>query len=502
MSRLSPGLVPLFLAAVALPVLTLMGFGIYALFSYGYMLHFTGLLALCALAGALSVRLIRKSFSHAAMSPPDESMVQPSPDWSGFDIEVWNSADQHIRSILEKESEWSVMGMHARSTAMYVAERYHGGSSRKELAFSAIELLKMMEEVSRRYRKTLKQHVPYVEKVNISTLKLFYDHKDKVSAAGKIWNVYRAYRVFTPYGLLAEARGMIIGKLFSGVSKELQFRLKTAFLQEVASVAIDLYSGRFKFDEQSLSGSQKDVDLMAPEPEPIRVCMVGQVSAGKSAVVNALLGSVQAEAGKLPATDRAGVYKCRLQGLDIIHLVDLPGLNSEEKNEQLLIDEVCRSDLVLWVVKANQQSRGPDVAFFEKIQAFYADSKNRSRKQPVFVGLLNQVDRLKPVNDWQPPYNLDSPDVPKAATIRDALDYNRKLLKFDDWIPLCVGNDRVHYNVQELVSAIQSRFDAALQVQFNRRRLTHGNAADISENFKRFRNAASVLFNNPAESRE
>lgn len=498
MSKFSYGLVPLVFLAVIIPLLILMGFGVYSLLNSGYMLYFTGLLAFCALVGTAAVWLIRRRTGRAVLDDVNETMVEPSTDWSDFDMKVWEETNHYIQEVLEPDVQWPDMALHAKSIAIFASHKYHGQNSSKELSFSAIELLKMMEEVSRRYRMTLKEHVPYIEKIKLSTLKTIYSHKAKVEPFKKIWNVYRAYRVFTPYGLMAEARGLIVGRLFDGVSAELQARLKKAFLQEVASVAIDLYSGRFKFDDHAQAETYEDnAECMAPVAAPLRICMIGQVSAGKSAIINALMGNMKAEINKLPSTDRITIYQCSFDGLDTVHLVDLPGIDGDAKIYEFLTHEVAKSDMVLWVIKASQSSRALDVSFFEKINSFYSDPANRSRKKPVLIGALSHVDRLKPLSEWQPPYNLDTPETPKAKTIKAALDYNQGLLKLDEWVALSVSQDSQHYNVDELVSKLQSKLDSAFQTQFNRKRMeSEEKGIMFSESCKRIKNAAHALFRN------
>lgn len=498
LNKLSRGLVPLIIFAVIIPLTTLMGFGIYALFSSGYMLYYMGLLAFCALCGAFAAWLIRKRTAGPAPEDVSETMVQPASDWSDFDLRVWEETNTYIQEALKPEVQWPDMALLAKSTAIFVADRYHGQNSSKELSFSAIELLKMMEEASRRYRRTLKDHVPYIEKIKLSTIKTVYTHKDKVKPFKKIWNVYRAYRAFTPYGLLAEARGLIVGRLFDGVSAELQIRLKKAFLQEVASVAIDLYSGRFRLDDQGRAEtSEEDAESMAPAPDPLRVCVIGQISAGKSAVINALMGGMQAEINRLPSTDRTTIYQCGFDGLDTVHLVDLPGFDGNDKNLESLMREVAQSDMVLWVIKASQSSRALDVSFFKRMNSFYSDPANRSRKRPVLIGALSHVDRLKPLDEWQPPYNLDTPDRPEAKTIKAALEYNQGQLELDEWVALSVSEKSPHFNVDELVSTLQSRFDSALQTQLNRKRVDNEkDEAMLSESYRRIKNAAQAMFKN------
>ena len=496
--RLSNNLVPFFLLAFAIPVFALIGFGAFTVYRDGYLLHFAGIIAAGGFLGAGGALLLnRKARKMPRAAGAEETIVKAQPDWSDYDNRVWAEVNERIGEFLAQDSKWAAMREHAVEMVIFTAERYHGKNNRRELAFSAPELLKMIEEVSRRYRRTLKAHVPFIESVNLSTLKMFYDHKEKAHFAGKAWDAYRTYRIFTPPGLLAEARGLLLKRFFSGVRVDLEFKMKQALLQEVAAVSIDLYSGRFRVDDDELEVSRahaKDGDRMAPPPEPLRVCLLGQVSAGKSSIINALTGSMAAEVNMLPSTDRVSVYQCRVEGLDLMHLVDLPGLNGEGSNRKLLLREITESDVVLWVVKANQSARHLDVDFLEAMEAFYAGEKNRSRKRPLLIGVLNQVDRLKPVNAWDPPYDLDAPASPKARIIRDALAYNENTLKLDKWLPLSVSTDKAHFNLDRLQSIIAAEYESAIQTQLNRRRLESGSTDGIAGQCRRLLQAGKLLF--------
>ncbi len=504
LNRISSNLLPLLVLAVVLPVLVLMAFGLVTLFKYGYIFHFTVLLTISAVAGTLCLWVMRRKTLAAQLSSTSECLVQASSDWSDFDRRIWDEANQQMDTLLAKDAEWQVMMEHAKEIALFVADRYHGNRNCKELSFSAPELLKMVEEVSRRYRLTLKRNVPYIEKVNLSSLKVIYDHRNKASWARRAWDSYRAYRIFNPYGLIAEARGLLLGKVFSGMSMELQSRLQKAFLQEVASVAIDLYSGRFRLDESEIQGAwhENDQQLMSAPARPVRVCLIGQVSSGKSAIINVLQEKMAAEVNMLPATDRVCVYECSIQGMEIVHLVDLPGLDGHPEREQVILQEVSQSDIVLWVLKANQSSRSLDLEFLEKLNAFYQESANRSRKRPVLIGVLNQVDRLKPHQEWQPPYDLEAPVSQKAKTIKEALDHNKNILSLDAWVAMAVAPERENFNVSELIALLEAHYEPALQVQLNRRRMQSDRGLNVYDNLLRTRNAVSKLFKNLSGQRD
>ncbi len=543
--RLSESMIPFLLAALVVPIIVLMGFGLFAVYRHGYVLFFMLVLAASAGLTAIFLQVLKKRLGprhnrsngkpggmealrgtratrgdSATGSTTDfttGSLVGPSADWGSFDIRAWEAANAEIDRLLKEDARWQAMQHHAIGVVRFVAETYHGGNLRGELAFTAPELLRMMEEVSRRYRRTLLEHVPFVERVNLSTLKMAYDHRDKAKTAGRAWNVYRAFRIFTPTGLISEARSRLVNHFFSGLRTDLEHKLKRAFLQEVASVGIDLYSGRFRLAEEAPGRSSmaaEDEKRMAPDPEPLRVCLVGQVSSGKSSVINALTGKMNAEVSVLPTTDAVTVYQCRVEGIDLVHLVDLPGIDGDDRMHRKLVDEVVQSDVALWVVKANQSARQVDVMFRKTIDAFYADGKNRSRRRPVMIGVLNQVDRLKPQDEWPPPCGscdphntndpydtrvMDAPASPKAKIIRQALEYNQKVLVQDRWIPLSVSPDREHFNVDRLRSLLASEYETAIQTQFNRRRMESGDSIDLAGQCRRLVRAGRSLFGIYAE---
>ena len=61
------------------------------------------------------------------------------------------------------------------------------------------------------------------------------------------------------------------------------------------------------------------------DQEPLQVLVVGQVKAGKSSLINALLGEQRAPVDTLPATDDVDLYECQPEGLPPIILRDTPG---------------------------------------------------------------------------------------------------------------------------------------------------------------------------------
>ena len=502
-TRLSKGMLPLLIVAILLPIIILVGFGVFALFKYGYILHFIALLAICALLSFLPLWWFRHKIKQESITvTTEESFVEASDNWGDYDNQVWTGLNHHIVQQLEKSAEWGSLHQHALVLITMAAERYHGNNKRKELEFTLPELLIMTEEVSRRYRIILESHVPFVENFSLSLLRQGYDNKEKIKSGLKsatwIWNTYRIIRMASPVvAILSEIRGQFIGKVLSHVSSEIQFKLKQALLQEVVSVSIDLYSGRFKVDEINLDSSlsyQADKKRIATPLDPLRICLIGQVSSGKSSLVNALTAGIIAEISALPSTNKVMVYHCSVEGVEALSLVDLPGFDGLKSTGKKLLQEVVNCDLVLWVLKANQPARSLDSEFKALLDKYYAEPENRSLKRPVIIGVLNQVDRLNPINEWKPPYALNPPKSNKEKTIKSAVDYNQELLGFSTLLPMSVSENKQPFNLQELELLLDRYYYEGAQAQLNRRRNEAANNFELSDQAKRIYQTGQSLF--------
>jgi hypothetical protein len=257
-NQLSEGFLPLLMLAVCLPIMVLAGFGVVDLIQQGQWLLFFAIIAGGCLLAFLPYWWLRRKrvVADAVMDDIAPLHVAANPQWSEHDQQVWQQMALVIDQQLAEDAAWESLQAHAYVLVADVAAQYHQQSSSQKLAFTAPEFLMMVEEVSRRYRHFLQQHVPFSEKITLTSLKQGYAIKDKMGYAKSAYDVYRLFRIATPTGWLAEVRGLVVGKLFDDVSAEVQSKLKATLLQEVASVAIDLYSGRFKLDDAAVPHSQ------------------------------------------------------------------------------------------------------------------------------------------------------------------------------------------------------------------------------------------------------
>ncbi len=466
-----------------IPAMITMAFGIGLAIQYGYLLELSLSIALSTLILSLPLYLLGKKRNK---TPPtlDESkfveikddLIKASTDWSQQELRIWNESKYVVRMKLETMLEWEDMDKAALEVLAAVAIKF----DKEALDFTIPEGLKLFEEISRRYKIVIKTHVPGVEYLKISYIRAGYEAFDKYGELGQklftaaIWANRARQLVSNPakvaIDLVSEQTGNAMTR---GFVDDIQYAAKKAFLDEVAAVAIDLYSGRFTIDDNDIEPSQalkEDEQQLAAELEPIRVVIVGQTGAGKSSLINALKQELAAEVDPLPSTDKTTAYDAMIDE-NQVRVVDLQGLDGNAKTEERTLREMTQSDVIIWVLKANQSARDLDKQLKDKFDAFYSEAKHISRQQPKIIVVLNQVDRLKPMYEWKPPYPLQNPDSPKAIMISKALHFNQQQMKSDVILPLCIAPDKTYFGLEKLQQTLVGSIVDANNVQRNRQRI-------------------------------
>ena len=484
LARMSDRLMPFALLSLAVPLLLLAGFGLYGLFRYGYWLAFLLALLISTVVVTLGLWLARRRVT-ARVAPAVEQAAQKAPSipdyWLDRDRQIHGQMLPELVEVLKANPEWQQLPDNGLTVIRRVAELYRGGTKRAQWAFTAPELLAITEQVSRRYRRVLKTHVPGIDHLRLSTLMSVNEHIDRFGPwAARAFNTYRALRLVTPDGLVAEMLSRLRSEVFHGLSDELQGRLKYLLMLEVLRAAIDLYGGHFRFDDADLEVSdaaREDTQRMAAPLEPIRIGLIGQVGAGKSSLINALIGSMRAEVSALPATDGVQTYDCSIDGDTALRLVDLPGLNGEAKTEKLLFEQVRECDLLLWVLKANQPARSLDQQLRRRLEDWFAQAKNLDHRPPTVIGVLSQIDKL-------------SAD-PDAPIIAEAVAFNRELLGLQQVVAVSVMPAPV--NLPALQALLLEGYNSAANVQLNRRRREAGEFS-VGREAERVQKAARGLF--------
>ena len=221
--------------------------------------------------------------------------------------------------------------------------------------------------------------------------------------------------------------------------------LRETALRNLAQQAVMLYGGGAKVALDEITAAVPAIAeaktetlreiLDRAEPveaiaqKPVNILLVGRTGAGKSSVVNTLFQSEQAAVDVLPSTDKIKRYQWTAKGIeqqdDALNLWDTPGYEQASRGDfrAAVIDYASRADLLLLATPALDPALQIDADFLRDMRAEVPDLKA--------IALVTQVDRLRPVREWSPPYHWRTGAWPKEKSIREAVNYRVEQLGDD-----------------------------------------------------------------------
>jgi len=203
------------------------------------------------------------------------------------------------------------------------------------------------------------------------------------------------------------------------------------------------------------------------EQKPINILLAGRTGAGKSSLINTLFQADRAEVDVLPSTDRIQNYHWQAETGETLTLWDTPGYEQVNRADlrELVLDYANNADLLLLVTPALDPALQMDVDFLKDMKAEVEDLPA--------IAIVTQVDRLRPIREWEPPYDWEWGNRPKEKAIREATEYRTELLDdFCDFVlPVVTGDiktGRAAWGVDALSLALVDAIDPVKQLRLAR----------------------------------
>jgi small GTP-binding protein len=345
---------------------------------------------------------------------------------------------QDARQDVPAWQDWALFWQRCQQVVTVVAQAYYPGVKYPLLNIylpDAYGLIRGTVDDMDRWIDTLS---PALNQVSIAQVYQSYEVYQKLEPSlRKIWRVWNwSQWVLNP----AAAAARYVSRANSEQATQqllvnLSQQLREATLRTLCHQAIALYSPALNPDlPDSFANANKPTLAKAQtqtlkallaqrqtpeqvEQEPVKILLVGRTGAGKSSLINALFQDDLAVTDLLPSTTDIAEYQWQTQDGESLALWDSPGYEQGQRGDlrASVLAYAEKADVILLLNPALDPSLQMDADFLK-------DLRHNAPDRPVLL-LVTQVDRLRPVREWQPPYDWQQGEQSKEKAIREAVKY-------------------------------------------------------------------------------
>lgn len=397
------------------------------------------------------------------LRPPDFRL---SPASTERDRQAWKLVEERAKRASqlppEKFLEPPFYVSTAQEMALELARSYHPRATDPVGQLTIPEILAVVELAAHDLSELVDQYLPGGHLLTINHLRQARKAADWYQTANKVYWLIAA--LFSPLetGMRYAASQVGISRPWQMLQQNLLLWFYTAYVHRLGAYLIEVNSGRLRVgvkryrelvQGQAVDGPTQADDRRTEERvQAVTITIMGQVKAGKSSLINALLGEQQAQTDVLPMTSTITRYELQPAGIPArFLLLDTVGYgHSGPKEDQLKATQEAaqQSDLVCLVLHARNPARQADLTVLESLEAWF-----RSRadlKMPPILGVLTHIDLLSPAMEWSPPYDWTQPSRPKERQIQEAQATVREQMSqyLVGCVPVCTAPGKV-YGVEE-----------------------------------------------------
>ncbi len=470
------------LCLLVLPVLALAGVGTYYLWTHHWWIW--AWFAMIFLMGVGYVLAWRWQQKRVLLRPPD---FENPPHWTERDSEALKLVEARATAAAKlDQSKWVDPAFYlatAQEMAQEIATFYHPKAKDPVSSLTVPEALAVVELAAHDLAGLVDRYLPGGHLMTIADWRRARQAAEFVQSANNLYWAVAA--LFNPLetALRYTASRMSVSTPLQMLQQNLLLWFYVSFIERVGHYLIEVNSGRLRVgtkrylellrhrlpDEAPLSVDGGQTPARAVDPaEQVRqvtVTVLGQVKAGKSSLINGLLGERKAFTDVLPATEGVDRYDLKPPDVDThLVLLDTVGYGHEgPKADQIKVtqESARQSDLLLLVLHARNPARQADLEMLRALKSWFS-SKPDLRRPPI-LAVLTHVDLLSPALEWSPPYDWEHPVRTKEKNMHDALaTVHDQLGEFlEGGVPVCLLPDKV-WGVEEwLLPAVAALLDDA-----------------------------------------
>jgi len=481
---MSKARIGLLLALFMLPWAFLIGVGSYHLWNTGWLTTAWVPMFVCF---GLSYFLAWRWTGRKGLLP--DTGGSPPNYWTDRDKTAWDKVQAKAKGYEAVTPELLADPRHYSELALDLAEQvatvYSPGGKTPFDHLTIPEVLACVELAAADLDELVKKYVPGSHMLRIRDFQQARKAADLYKVGQNVY--WGAAAIFNPIevGLRWAASRYALGGMLDKLQGNILLWFHTAFVQQFGRHLIEMNSGRLKVGvkryRQILLSSQEpptQPDGAPPGPtsdgvptvpvpppaKPIGIAVLGQVKAGKSSLVNALLGKQAATVDTLPVAHVGTRYDLTLAGNQPVRVLDTAGYGQDGANEAEFAAAAAAAtdaDLILFVTPANNPGRVADLDLLDRLKAWFA--ARPQLKLPAVVAVVNQIDLLSPKAEWSPPYNWQTGTRPKELNIRDCLVAVREQLggRAVEAVPVCARQGETFGITEGLVPVIALQLDDA-----------------------------------------
>ncbi|MBD0268668.1 MAG: 50S ribosome-binding GTPase [Cyanobacteria bacterium Co-bin8] len=381
--------------------------------------------------------------------------------------------------------DWNAFWQRCRDVVIAVSRVYHPEVKYPLLNIYVPEAYGLMRGTVDDLDQWMEKLTPVLGQLTVGQAVEGYEVYQRLEpSARKLWQAWNwAQWVFNPAVAVARtvsqpANNQATQQLLGNLSQLLReatlrnlYRQAVALYGEKMPVAVELTTAKATLPQAKTQTLREILDQAEPvkkvEQKPINILLVGRTGAGKSSLINTLFEADRAEVDVLPSTDQIKSYYWQGDNGETLTLWDSPGYEQVSRSDfrEQVLDYAHEADLLLLATPALDPALQMDVDFLRDMKIEVADLPA--------IATLTQVDRLRPLREWAPPYDWRWGERPKEKSIREATQY--RIEQFGDYcdrvLPIVTADakaGRTAWNADALSLLLVESLDPAKQLRLAR----------------------------------